>query len=167
MPEAPQPKHETATTVQVQWMTVEEAIEKSKTEKRKIFVDVFTDWCGWCKRMDETTFADPQVAQYLNDNYYPVKFNAEQTEDITFNGKTYSFRKNGARGYHELAVELLNSRLSFPTVVFLDETQNIIQPIPGYQEANKLEAILNYFGTDSHKTTPWETYERKFNSNQR
>ena len=153
--------------VKVQWMTMEEALEKSKTDKRKIFIDVFTDWCGWCKRMDESTFVDPSVAQYLNDNFYAVKLNAEQQQEIVFNNKTYSFRKNGARGYHELAAELLNNRLSFPTVVFLDETLNIIQPIPGYLEAPKLETILNYFGTDSHKTTPWETYERKFGNNQK
>ena len=161
MPAAP-PRQQKAPEVVVQWMTLEEAMEKCKTEKRKIFIDVFTDWCGWCKRMDESTFVNTDVAQYLNDNYYAVKFNAEQQDDIVFNNKTYHFRKNGARGYHELAAELLNNRLSFPTVVFLDETMNVIQPIPGYLEAAKLETILNYFGTDSHKTTPWETYERRF-----
>jgi thioredoxin-related protein len=166
MPDAPQPKQDEP-MVKVQWMTMEEALEKSKTDKRKIFIDVFTDWCGWCKRMDESTFVDPSVAQYLNDNFYAVKLNAEQQQEIVFNNKTYSFRKNGARGYHELAAELLNNRLSFPTVVFMDETLNVIQPIPGYLEAPKLETILNYFGTDSHKTTPWETYERKFGNNQK
>ena len=163
MPAAPVLKTDEP-TVKVQWMTLEEAMEKCKTEKRKIFIDVFTDWCGWCKRMDESTFVDPEVAQYLNDNYYAVKLNAEQQQDIVFNNKTYHFHKNGARGYHELAAELLNNRLSFPTVVFLDESMNVIQPIPGYLEASKLETILNYFGTDSHKTTPWETYERRFTS---
>ncbi len=166
MPDAPQLKVDEP-TVQVQWMSIEEALERSKTEKRKIFIDVYTDWCGWCKRMDESTFVDPAVAEYLNANYYPVKFNAEQQEDVLFNSKTYSFRKNGSRGYHELAAEWLNNRLSFPTVVFLDDVQNVIQPIPGYLDGAKLETILNYFGTDSHKTTPWETYERKFNNNQK
>lgn len=166
MPAAPTLKQEKP-QIQVQWMTLEEALEKSKTEKRKIFIDVFTDWCGWCKRMDESTFVNPEVAQYLNDNYYAVKFNAEQQEDIIFNNKTYHFKKNGTRGYHELAAEWLNNRLSFPTVVFLDESMNLIQPIPGYLEAPKLETILNYFGTDSHRTTPWETYEKKFGANQR
>lgn len=166
MPAAPTLKQEKP-QIQVQWMTLEEALEKSKTEKRKIFIDVFTDWCGWCKRMDESTFVNPEVAQYLNDNYYAVKFNAEQQEDVIFNNKTYHFKKNGARGYHELAAEWLNNRLSFPTVVFLDESMNLIQPIPGYLEAPKLETILNYFGTDSHRTTPWETYEKKFGTNQR
>ena len=164
MPAAPQLQQDEP-LVKVQWMTLEEAQEKSKTEKRKIFIDVFTDWCGWCKRMDESTFVDPEVAKYLNENYYPVKLNAEQQDDILFNNKTYHFRKNGARGYHELAAELLNNRLSFPTVVFLDESLNLIQSIPSYLEAPKMETILNYFGTDSHKTTPWETYEKRFNNN--
>lgn len=149
--------------VKVKWMTLEDALEKSKTEKRKIFVDVMTDWCGWCKRMDSTTFVNPAVAEYLNDHYYPVKFNAEQQQDITFKDKTYRFKKNGARGFHELAAEWLNNRLSYPTVVFLDENQGVIQPLPGYQDAVKMEAILNYFGTDSHKKTPWESYEKNFN----
>jgi thioredoxin-related protein len=153
--------------VKVKWMTLEEALEKSKTEKRKIFVDVFTERCGWCKRMDSTTFVNPAVAQYLNENYYPVKFDAEQQKEVVFKEKTYQFKKTGARGYHELAAEWLNNRLTYPTVVFLDESQGTIQPLPGYQDATKMEAILNYFGTDSHKKTPWESYEKKFNQQQK
>jgi len=146
----------------VNWMTLEQAVERNKTEKRKIFIDVMTDWCGWCKRMDSTTFVNPAVANYLNEHYYPVKFNAEQQQDIVFNGKTYHFKRNGLRGYHELAAEWLNNRLSFPTTVFLDENQTLIQPLPGYQDATKMEAIINYFGGDNHKKTPWESYERNY-----
>lgn len=148
--------------VLVNWMTLEQAIEKSKTEKRKIFVDVYTDWCGWCKRMDSTTFVDPSVARYLNEHYYAVKFNAEQQQDIVYKDKTYHFKRNGARGYHELAAEWLNNRLSYPTVVFLDENMTLIQPVPNYQEPRKMETIINYFGSDSHRKTPWEAFERNF-----
>lgn len=148
----------------VNWMTLEQALEKSKTEKRKIFVDLYTDYCGWCKHMDSTTFVSPVVAKYLNEHYYPVKFNAEQENDIVFKDKTYHFKKSGARGYHELAALWLNNRLSFPTIVFLDENQQLIQPVPGYQDAAKMETIINYFGSDSHKKTPWETYEKNFSS---
>ena len=146
----------------VNWMSLEQALEKSKTEKRKIFVDMYTDWCGWCKHMDSTTFVSAPVAKYLNEHFYPVKFNAEQEKDIVFKDKTYKFKKNGSRGYHELAALWLNNRLSFPTVVFLDENQQLIQPVPGYQDAIKMEAIINYFGSDSHKKTPWESYEKNF-----
>src|SRR6478609_1156618 len=68
----------------VKWLTFEQAVEKSKTEKRKIFIDVFTDWCGWCKVMDKNTFSEPNVAKLLNEEFYPVKFDAEQTEDAVF-----------------------------------------------------------------------------------
>lgn len=146
----------------INWMSLEQALEKSKTEKKKIFVDLYTEWCGWCKHMDSTTFVDARVAKYLNEHYYPVKFNAEQDKDIVFKDKTYKFKKNGARWYHELAVLWLNNRLSFPTTVFLDENQQLIQPVPGYQDAAKMEAIIHYFGSDSHKKTPWETYEKNF-----
>lgn len=152
---------------QVNWMTIEQALEKCKVEKRKIFVDVYTDWCGWCKHMDSTTFVNASVAKYLNEHYYAVKFNAEQTQDVVIKDKTYHFKKTGSRGHHELAAYWLNNRLSYPTVVFLDENQQLIQPVPGYQDATKMEAIINYFGSDNHKKTPWETYEKNFVSPQR
>jgi thioredoxin-related protein len=151
--------------IKINWMTLEQAIEKSKTEKKKIFVDVYTDWCGWCKRMDETTFTDASVVEYMNANFYAVKFNAEQQQDIVFKNKTYHFKKVGTRGYHELAAEWLNNRMSYPTVVFINEDLELIQPLPNYVEAARFETIITYFGTNSYKKTPWETYEKNFVTN--
>lgn len=149
----------------IQWLTLEQAVEKCKTEPRKIYIDVYIDACGWCKRMEETTFSESYIAAYLNQNYYAVRFNAEQREDIVFKGKTYKFEKVGSRGYHQLAAEFLNNRMSYPTNVFLNENLDLIQPLAGYLEPMKFETILYYFGTDSYKRTPWESYERNFVSN--
>lgn len=146
----------------IKWLTIQEAAEKMKTQKKKVFVDVYTDWCGWCKRMDSSTFADKKVVKYLNENYYAIKFDAEQREDITWNGKLYKFKEVGQRGYHELAAEWLGGRLSYPTTVYIDEEMALIQAIPGFQDAAKLEMILTYFGSDNHKKTPWETWEKNF-----
>src|SRR5271154_6892604 len=88
----------------VKWMTFEQAVEKSKTEKRSIFIDVYTSWCGWCKVMDKNTFNEPIVAKILNEKFYPVKFDAEQTEDVVFNGKTFKFVPYGNKGSHQLAM---------------------------------------------------------------
>jgi thioredoxin-related protein len=145
----------------IKWVTFEEAQELQKTTKKKIFVDVYTDWCGWCKRMDASTFTAPDIVDYINENYYAVKFNAEQAATIEWNGKTYK-NSNTGRSTHELAVYLLNNRLSYPTTVFLAEDLNVIQPLPGYMEAIKLEPILHYFGTDSHKKISWELYQKSW-----
>lgn len=148
----------------VEWLTFEEAVERSKTEKKKIFIDVYTDWCGWCKVMDKNTFSQPIIAQYLNDNFYAVKLNAEQTEDINFRGQTYKFVEGGRKGYHQLAAALLQNQLSYPTVVFLDEDFNMIQPLPGYQKPDRFEMIVKFIGSDGFKTTKWEKWQEEFES---
>ena len=46
----------------VKWYTIEEADALMKTDPKPIFVDAYTDWCGWCKRLDKDTFSDPIIA---------------------------------------------------------------------------------------------------------
>lgn len=148
----------------VEWLTFEQALEKSKIEKRKIFIDVYTDWCGWCKVMDKNTFSEEKIANYLNEKYYAVKLNAEQTGDIEFKNHTFKYVPNGRRGYHELAAWLLQGRLSYPTVVFLDEDFNPIQPLPGYREPKEFHPILTYFGEDQYKQMAWKDYQDIYSS---
>lgn len=148
----------------VKWMSFEEAIEKAKVEKKKIFIDVYTDWCGWCKVMDKNTFNDPEVAKVLNEKFYPVKFNAEQRGDINFAGHTFKFIENGRSGYHELAASLLNNQLSYPTVVFLTEDFKIIQPLPGYRKADEFHKIVKYIGEDKYKNESFEDFQKGYKS---
>lgn len=149
---------------EVKWMTFAEAVEKSKSAKKKIFIDVYTNWCGWCKVMDKNTFNDAKVAAILNENFYPVKFNAEQREDVVFNGTTYKFVPNGNSGYHELAAALLNSKMSYPTVVFLDENFGMIQPLPGYMKPDEFHPIVQFIGEDHYKTIKWPDFQASYKS---
>jgi uncharacterized protein YyaL (SSP411 family) len=137
-------------------------MEKSKKEKKKIFIDVYTDWCGWCKKMDKSTFSEDDIAKYLNTNYYSIKFDAEMTSPVTLKGQEYKFVKNGNRGTHELATQLLNGQMSYPSTVFLDEDYTMIQAIPGFQDSKTFEMIITYFGSNSHKTVPWQKYQQTF-----
>lgn len=150
------------TGVKVNWLTFEEAVEKSKTEKKKIFIDVYTDWCGWCKVMDRETFGNEKIAKYLNENFYPVKLNAEQKEDITVNGQTFKWVASGTRGYHQLAAALLQGKLSYPTVVFLDENFNMLQPLPGYQKPEQFDPIIKFIGGGHYKTTKWADWQKTY-----
>ena len=88
--------------VEVNWMSFEEAVEASKKTKKKIFIDVYTDWCGWCKVMDKNTFSQNDIAKYLNDNFYSVKLDAEGEGDITFKDHTYKFIAQGKKGAYKL-----------------------------------------------------------------
>ena len=144
----------------IQWMTIEEAYALTTTEEspKKIFIDVYTDWCGWCKRMDKATFQKPEVAMYMNENFYNVKFNAEQKEDIEILGNTFKFVAQGSRGYHELAAALLNGKMSYPTVLFMNGKFEMLSPVPGYQEVTAFLKVAHFFGDDAYKSTPWTSY---------
>jgi len=148
----------------VKWMSFEQAVERSKTEKRKIFIDVYTDWCGWCKVMDKNTFSEPTIAKILNEKFYPVKFNAEQTADITFNGNTFKFVPYGNSGSHQLAMALLNNQMSYPTVVFLNEDFAMIQPLPGYQKPEEFHKVIQFIGEDLYKKTKWADFLSTYKS---
>jgi thioredoxin-related protein len=146
----------------VKWYTIEEAFTLAKKEPRKIMIDVYTDWCGWCKVMDSKTFSNKVIADYINSNFYAVKFNAEQKTEIALNGKIYKYVASGQRGYNELAAELLNGQLGYPSVVFLDEKTNMIQPVQGYIEAKPFDAIIKFIGGNNYKTTKWEDFQASY-----
>ncbi|MEJ7644594.1 MAG: DUF255 domain-containing protein [Chryseolinea sp.] len=148
----------------VKWISFEQALKNSKSEKRPVFIDVYTDWCGWCKVMDKNTFSDPAVAKLLNEKFYAVKFNGEQKEDILFDGKTFKFVPSGSKGYHELAAALMNNKMSYPTVVFLDEEFRMIQPLAGYRKADEFHPIAQFIGEGHYKTTKWEEWQARYTS---
>ena len=150
----------TVSAQEVNWLSWDEAAALAQSDKnpKKIFIDVYTDWCGWCKKMDKDTFQNASVAKYMTDNFYMVKMDGEGKEPIEFKGKTYKYVPSGRRGYHELAAALLQGRLSYPTVVFLDENLNMLSPVPGYQKPEPFLNIARYFGDDIYKEKDWKTY---------
>ena len=119
----------------INWLTLEEAYAKNKQEPRKIFVDVYTDWCGWCKKMDKETFADPEVAAYVNKNYYAVKLDAESERAFTLEGQQMT----------EQQVAQQFGVRSFPTIVLIHEDFQKFQPVPGYRPARAFKEILENF----------------------
>lgn len=156
---------------EINWMSLEKAVEAQKTNPKKIIVDAYTVWCGPCKMLDKNTFSNKDVADYINKNFYPVKFNAEGNESINFNGKKYEnpgFNPNssGRNTPHELS-GLFGVR-AYPTLVYLDESANLIAPIPGYQSPKQLELYLKLFGTDDYKNIKsqeeFTAYSTKFKS---
>lgn len=119
---------------QINWMKFEEAVALNTKNPKMILVDVYTDWCGWCKKMDKETFTDPKVVDYINQNFYAVKMNAEDTS------RTFEFM---GRTYNEAQMAAAMRVNSYPNFVIIEpKLQNIAQ-LPGYRQPEQFLAGLD------------------------
>ena len=143
----------------VKWYTWEEAVALQKTAPRKIMVDIYTDWCHWCKVMDKKTFEEKDIADYLNTHFYPVKLNAEQKADIIYDGNTFKYVKAGRRGVHTLAYSLLDGKMSYPSIVFLNEKMERVMISAGFKKPDAFKTELTYLAEDHYLKQKLNVYQ--------
>jgi thioredoxin-related protein len=152
----------------VKWMSLKEAMEKMKTQPKPVIMDFYTDWCGWCKTMMKTTYANQQLAQYINTYFYPVKFNAEGKDTVEFLGEKYLPESPNPRTPHPLAVKLLNNKLMYPTTLFMngyDSTKKefrLNMVAAGYLEQQKLEPILVFILENAGRNASYDDFSKHF-----
>ncbi|GAB5398997.1 MAG: thioredoxin fold domain-containing protein [Aureisphaera sp.] len=155
---------------EIEWMTMNEALAAQEKEPKHIFMDVYTKWCGPCKLLDKRTFSDKNVIAFINENYYPVKFNAEGTEEITYQDFTYTNpnyqpERKGRNATHFFA-DALKLR-GYPSLVFFEKDGALIQAVAGYKSPRDLEIYLKMIANGDYKklttTEAWEEYRDNFN----
>ncbi len=149
---------------EIHWISFEEAVALNNKTPKPILVDVYTDWCHWCKVMDKKTYTNPTVVNYINTNFYAVKFDAEQKEPLTFNDTTFNYVASGRRGYHEFAGAILKGKLSFPSTVFFNKEKQLIYAAPGYLKTPMMEKLTYFMKNEVYLTKDWESFEKEFKS---
>ena len=150
-----------ATESIIKWFTLEQALELNEKEPKTIMVDMYTDWCSWCKHMDKTTFSNPQIANYINKYFYPVKFNAERTDSVLYKGKWWKNNGTGRRPTHDLAMDFMNGRASYPTLVYFDLDGNK-NAVPGYQKVTQMEPLMYFFAERIYQGAQFNDFQKYF-----
>jgi thioredoxin-related protein len=152
---AAQNKH---SNTEINWLTIEQVEAQLKIKPKKVYIDVYTDWCGWCKVMDKEVFGNTKAIQFMNDNFYCVHLNAEKLREITYKGKKYTTAPNNK--INELVLTWMQNKTSYPTSIFFDEHFNMIQPLPGYLKLPIFEEIIKFLSGDNYKKMPFEDYKK-------
>lgn len=143
----------------VNWVSLSELKELYAKNPKPVLVDIYTDWCGWCKEMDRTTYKHAKLSAYINKNYYAVKFNAESRATVTFNNK--SFKYNPAYKVNELALYLTSGQLSYPTTVFMSGTEAQPAALPGYLRPKQMEGPMKFFGEKANEKETFVAFNKK------
>ncbi len=130
----------------LKWETWNEGYPRAVKEKKIVLVDAYTEWCGWCKKMDRDTYTNPETIRLLNKHFVPIKFNPE-IQDVRYelNGQTFS----GAELHMMLSQ---NQRLGYPTTYFIITSKNRLIIQPGYQKADDFNQLLQSIITESLST---------------
>jgi thioredoxin-related protein len=146
---------------EIHWMSFDQAVALCKTHPKKIFIDIYTQWCGWCKRMDASTYKDPAVVDYLNKNFYSVRLDAETKDTFHFKDHIFVNPHAGERGaVNELAYSLLDGKMMYPTTVYLDGDVNRLNVVPGYIETEEFKTLLKFFAEEKYKTMSYDDYKK-------
>ncbi len=132
----------------VVWKGYGDALTVAGEQKKKVIIDVYTDWCGWCKKMDKNVYANEKVRKYLDEHFVPVKLNAESKTAHDVKGKSMT-ETEIARAY---------GIRSYPTTVFLDSAGEPITVVPGYIDADKFVLVLRYINEEQYKTKKWDEF---------
>jgi thioredoxin-related protein len=147
--------------LQIDWSSsLDEAINHAYSRNKKVLVYIKTEWCGFCKLMEEHALADSAVITYINQKYEAVKLDAMRRRPTSFRGTRFEYDER--RHVNELAYLLLNKQMQYPGWVIMNRHAHILSPITGYMQTQDFLKALQYYGDNIYMVTSWEEYEANY-----
>ena len=142
---------------ELKWSSFTEGLKEAKSKNKKVLVDVYTDWCKYCKKMDKEVYEDQNVVKYLSDNYILVKLNAESASKVNYKGQTVS--ENEIAGMFGVN--------GYPTTLFLNAEGEFLTPVSGFIPADRFLDIAKFIGENYYEKMNWEEYQKQKDGNQK
>lgn len=151
-------------TQTVAWTPIEQAAAANPAQEKFYLIDFSTSWCGWCKKMDNTTFTDPVVIAILNKYFIPIKFNAEGSDSVVWGGSEYAAKPaaNGRPVTHPFTRAMLGKQIGYPSFAIFYGDQRLLTILQGYESAYDFSMVLWYIVSGDNMRYAFEKYQQIF-----
>jgi thioredoxin-related protein len=126
----------------VQWVALEDGVKRAAASGKYVFVTVYTDWCGYCRKLNNVTFRAKPVLAELEKNFQSVRVNAESEKPVVWKGKKMTERQvaGGVWGVS-----------GFPTLLFLSPKGEVIGSYASYAEPDFMVLLLTYISSGARE----------------
>jgi len=132
----------------IAWNEIEEAVKLNTENPKKFLIYVYSDNCGWCRKMENETFASSVIIDFINQNFYAIKINSNIKRDIQYNKRKFSYVPadpvTGNPAHHEFLLVLLQGRMAYPSIAWLDENLVYIGVERGFKSIEPFRKYLIY-----------------------
>ena len=137
--------------LKIRWTDLEEGLAEAKRTGRPLLVDVQTKWCGWCRKMDKTTYADAAVREFVGRKFIAARVDAEDDDSRVDYGGVESTHRQFADSFRITG---------YPTTLFFAADGALVTQVPGFVKPDQFLGVLRFIGDGHYKTTSWDAYRR-------
>ncbi len=149
-------------TASIHWISLTKALELNKKSPKKIIVNINTPWCINCSVMNKSTFKNKVIANYINDKFYAVDFNAQSSDSVNFMGDKFVNGGKEKNYFHDFVIAIMKGQIILPSQVFFNEKNQLIYNMPYFMTPVDFERVIYYFGEDEYLKTKWDDFVKKF-----
>lgn len=122
---------------ELKWLSWNEGYPLALKKNKIAVVDIYTDWCGWCKRMDKDTYSKQNVIDEMQKNFVAIKLNPED------NSTPYLLDSLKLQGAQLMSMLTGGAGSGYPTIVFIYPKDKKVTYQPGYQTAEQFLETLS------------------------
>ena len=129
----------------VHWVSWDESCDIAKNEEKVIMLDLYTEWCGWCKKMDKETFTDAEIVEIINNHFVAVKLNPEKK------GQTFLYKGQSINSQQLLKLLAEDEQVKYPAIIFYYPEHNEVFTEEGFQKPKSFKHLLKIYVNHNEK----------------
>ncbi|HET9252641.1 MAG TPA: thioredoxin family protein [Candidatus Eisenbacteria bacterium] len=137
-----------ADATKLDWLALDAAVDKAKSQNKHVIVNVYTTWCGYCRMMDKQTFGNDEVAAHLRENFVLAKVNGESSSKVHWQGQEMTERQFAR------AVGVTG----FPATYFLKPNAEMLGGVSGYIRSPDFMIYAKYVSTKWYEKGKLQAY---------